>query len=47
MYWSLYRMVTIYCWDKVNEDFDNVTDELESIFHRYIQYEESVWNNSQ
>ena len=32
MYWSLYRMVTIYCWDKVNEDFDNVIDELEFIF---------------
>lgn len=41
MYWSLYRMVTIYCCDKVNEDFDNVIDELEFIFHRYIQSEEN------
>jgi hypothetical protein len=47
MYWSLYRMVTIYCWDKVNEDFDNVTDELEFIFHRYIQYKEGLRNDFQ
>ena len=46
MYWSLYRMVTIYCSNNVNEDFDNVTDELEFIFHRYIRYEESLKNNT-
>ena len=40
MYINLYRMVTIYCWNSVGEDFDEVTDELESIFHRFIQYEE-------
>jgi hypothetical protein len=40
MYINLYRMVTIYCWDQVDEEFDDVTDELESIFHRFIQYEE-------
>ena len=40
MYINLYRMVTIYCWDSVTEDFDDVTDELECIFYRFIQYEE-------
>ena len=40
MYINLYRMVTIYCWNSVDEDFDDVTDELESIFYRFIQYEE-------
>ena len=47
MYANLCRMVKIYCWDEVNEDFDKITDELEFIFHRYIEYEESVWNNIQ
>ena len=40
LYMNLYRMVTMYCWDKVDEDFDYVTEELEYIFHRFIQYEE-------
>ena len=34
-----------YCWDKVTEDFDDVTDELECIFHRFIQYEEENFGN--
>ena len=41
MYINLYRMVTMYCWDFVDEEFDDVTDELECIFHRFIQYEET------
>ena len=45
LYMNLYRMVTMYCWDKVAEDFDDVTDELESIFHRFIQYEEENFGN--
>ncbi|MBQ7931653.1 MAG: hypothetical protein IJ334_11635 [Clostridia bacterium] len=40
MYMNLYRMITVYCPDSVGEDFDNITDELECIFHRYIEYEE-------
>lgn len=40
MYINLYRMVTLYCWDYVDEEFDDVTDELECIFHHFIQYEE-------
>lgn len=45
MYINLYRMVTIYCWDSVDEDFDRVTDELEYIFHRFIEHEEEIYNN--
>ena len=45
LYMNLYRMVTMYCWDKVTEDFDDVTDELECIFHRFIQYEEENFGN--
>ena len=40
MYINLYRMITIYCLDCVDEEFDIVTDELEYYFHRFIQYEE-------
>lgn len=40
MYINLYRMVTMYCRDSVDEEFDVVTDELAYIFHRYVQYEE-------
>ncbi len=47
MYWSLYRMVTIYCPDNVNEDFGSIIEKLEFIFHRYIQYQESLRNDFQ
>ena len=47
MYWSLYRMVTIYCLDNAKEDFNVVVEKLESIFHRYIQYQESLRNDFQ
>lgn len=40
MYINLYRMIKMYCWDFVDEEFDTVTDELEYIFHRFVQYEE-------
>ena len=40
MYMNLYRMVMLYCLDSVDESFDTVTDELESIFHRFIEYED-------
>ena len=29
---NLYCMVTTYCWGSVNEEFYDVTDELEKIF---------------
>lgn len=40
MYINLYRMVTMYCCDSVDEEFEDITDELEYIFHRFVQYEE-------
>ena len=45
MYINLYRMVTIYCWDSVDEDFDLVTDELESIFYHFIEHEEEIYTD--
>ena len=45
LYINLYRMVTIYCWDKVDEDFDDVVDELEWIFNRFIEYQENQMDN--
>ena len=45
MYMNVYRMVTLYCWDCVDEVFDDVTDELEFIFHRFIKCEEEILNN--
>jgi hypothetical protein len=46
LYMNLYRMVTMYCWDNVDEAFDDVTDELESIFYRFIKYEEENFGNT-
>lgn len=40
LYIELYRMVTLYCIDTVDESFDEITEDLESIFYRYINYEE-------
>ena len=45
MYINLYRMVTMYCWSSVDEDFDDVTDELENIFFRFIKHEENLYEN--
>lgn len=46
MYINLYRMVTMYCWGSVDEDFDDVTDELENIFFRFIEHEENLYENN-
>lgn len=43
MYINLYRMITIYCWDLADEDFDEVAEELEYIFYRYVEHEEDLW----
>ena len=40
LYIELYRMVTLYCWDTVDDSFDEITEELEDIFYRFIEYEE-------
>lgn len=46
LYINLYRMVIIYCWDKVGEDFDDITDELDWIFNRFIQHEEDLYGSN-
>lgn len=46
MYMNLYRMVTMYCWDKVSEDFDDVTDELDWIYNRFVEYEEKIYGKT-
>lgn len=46
MYINLYRMVTIYCWDSVDDAFDDVTDGLEYIFNGFIEHEEEIYGES-
>ncbi len=43
LYVELYRMVTLYCWDTVDDSFDEISEELEAIFYRFIDYEEKVY----
>ena len=45
IYINLYRMVTLYCCSSVEEDFDYVTEELEYIFHHFVEHEEEIYNN--
>lgn len=44
LYIELYRMVTMYCWDTVDDSFDDLAEKLENIFYRFIDYEESVFD---
>jgi hypothetical protein len=37
----------MYCWDKVNEDFDDVTDELDRIFNRFVEHEEEIYGGKE
>ena len=41
LYIELYRMVTMYCWDTANDQFDEVSEKLEDIFYNFIDYEEA------
>ena len=41
LYIELYRMVTLYCIDTVDDSFYEITEEMESIFQRFIEYEET------
>ncbi len=43
LYIELYRMVTMYCWDTVDDSFDDLAEKLENIFYGFIDYEESVF----
>lgn len=42
IYIALYRLVTLYCWDVVDESFDGVTETIENIIYRYIDYQSSL-----
>ena len=33
----MYRLVTMYCWDTVAPEFDDVTDEIESLIYEYLE----------
>ena len=44
LYISLYRMVTIYCWDCAGNNFDKISCELEEIFYRFIHCEENLFD---
>ena len=43
MYIELYRMVTLFCWDTVDDSFNEISEELEEIFYRFIKYEEELF----
>lgn len=34
-------MVTLYCWDATDDSFDEVSEEIEDISQRFIEYEET------
>ena len=40
IYIALYRLVTLYCWDAVDDGFDGVTESIESIISNYIEENE-------
>lgn len=45
LYIELYRMVTLCCWDTADDSFDEITEEIESIFRRFIEYEGTHFGN--
>ena len=42
IYIALYRLVTFYCWDVVDESFDRVTETIENIIYSYIDCQSSL-----
>lgn len=46
LYIELYRMVTLFCWDTVDDCFDVIVEELEDIFYRFIEPEETVYGEN-
>lgn len=43
LYIELYRMVTLFCNDTVDDCFDEIAEELEEIFYRFIRHEEEIY----
>lgn len=44
LYIELYRMMTLFCWGTVDKSFDEIAEELEFIFYRFIRKEEELYN---
>lgn len=42
VYIALYRLVTLYCWDRVDDSFDGVSETIEKIIYRYIAIQEAA-----
>lgn len=38
-YIGLYKMITLFCIYTLDDDFYELSEKLEDIFYRYIQYE--------
>lgn len=44
LYIGVYRLVTMYCWDSIDSEFDEITDEIEYIVYEYINKWENVFD---
>lgn len=47
LYIELYRMVTLFCLDTVDDSFDEIAEKLENIFYRFIEHEEEVYGEDE
>lgn len=45
IYIGLYRLVTMYCLDYVDPEFDDVTEEIENILYDYIHESERIYTD--
>lgn len=45
IYISLYRMITMYCWDCIDDKFYELAEEIESIIYEHINYCESIYED--
>lgn len=45
IYITLYRMVTMYCWDYVSDEFNDLAEEIESIIYKHIDYCEDLYKD--
>ena len=44
IYIGLYRLITMYCMDFVDPEFDVVTEEIENILYDYIRVADTIFN---
>lgn len=43
MYIALYRMVTMYCWGEVEDEFDGISESIEDIIYKYIEESDKLF----